>query len=166
MTTATDPTAERTWSANTLQVRKAIAFIRSRRKKKQPVNAEDLVAWDLDNGRRLFDWDDETAAAQWRLHQARNFMNQFRGMFEKMRVRAFIHVRKDAEAGIEESSYATVEEIAEHPGMRDQVIADIAKRMRTLASELKMWKLTSSEQAAIFDQLRDAMNAAPKRHAA
>ncbi len=154
MTATAQTSEERTWSVNTAHVRKAIAFIK---KRKGGVTADELVAWDLENGRRLFDWDDETAAAQWRLQQARVFMNQFRGKFDKMRVRAFIHVREDAEAGIERSSYMTVEDIAAHPGMRDQVIEDIAKRMRSLASELRMWKLTDSEQADLFNQLRESL---------
>jgi len=144
---------------NTAHVRKAIAFIR---KHKGGVTADELVAWDLQNGRRLFEWDDDTAAVQWRLQQARVFLNQFRGMFDKMRVRAFIHVREDADALIERSSYVSVEDIAAHPGMREQVIADIAKRMKTLASELRMWKLSSQEQADLFGQLREALSSRAK----
>lgn len=153
-------TQERTWSTNTAHVRKAIAFLR---KRKGGVTADELVAWDLANGRRLFTWDDDEAAVQWRLHEARLFMNRFRGVFEKMRVRAFIHVHEDNEAGIGRSAYFTVESIAADPAMRDQVVKDISRRMKVLASELAMWKLSAAEQAAIFAELSEAMNGSPSR---
>lgn len=145
---------ETTWRVSAPHVRKAIAFIK---RKRGVVNADDLVAWDAANGRRLFDWDDPRAAGEWRLHQARLFMNRFRRVFDGKRVRAFIHIHEDSEADIHASGYVTVEAIAEHPGMRDQVIQDIARRMRMLASELKMWKLTQNEQAVLFAQLAEAM---------
>lgn len=150
---AQEPT---TWSASAPHVRKAIAFV----KRRGSVTADELVAWDLAHGRRLFQWDDPAAAEAWRLHQARLFLNSFRGYFENMRVRAFIHVREDSDAAIAESGYVTVEAIAAHPGMRAQVIDDITRRMKMLASELRMWRLTSSERAALFARLAEAMNAA------
>jgi hypothetical protein len=160
--TADATTPERTWSANTAHVRKAIAFLR---KRKGGVTAEELVTWDLENGRRLFTWNDEHAATSWREHEARLFMNRFRGMFDKMRVRAFIHVKADADADIDRSAYFTVEAIAEHPGMRDQVVRDIVRRMKTLASELAMWKLSDAEQAIIFSDLRAAMSGTTEKKA-
>lgn len=156
MTTSANAQSEElttTWSASAPHVRKAIAFIKRRGK----VNADELVEWDRQNGRRLFDWNDQSAANDWRAHQARVFLNSFRAQFEKMRVRAFIHVREDAEADISDSGYVTVEAIAQHPGMRAQVVNDITRRMRVLASELRLWKLSPDEQQAIFDQLSEAM---------
>ncbi len=74
-----------------------------------------------------------------------------------MRVRAFIHVTEDATAGIADSAYFTIETIAAHPGMRAQVIADITRRLHSLARELKLWKLTDEEQAVLFQRLADAI---------
>ncbi len=143
-----------TWRASTPHVRKAIAFI----KRKGAVTAEDLVVWDRDHGRKLFDWNDPQAAAEWRRQQARVFLNSFRKVFEGMRVRAYIHVHEDTEAGIDASEYVTVEAIAKHEGMRAQVIDDIQRRMKMLASELRLWKLTEAEQSALFDRLAEAMS--------
>jgi hypothetical protein len=142
------------WQKSAPHVRQALAFIKSR----GSVTAADLVEWDRDHGRRLFDWNDPEAAVEWRLAQARSFLNRFRQMFEGMRVRAIIHIREDAAAGIDESAYVTIETIAQHPGMRAQVIHDITRRMRSLAAELKLWKLTPEEQADLFRRLAEAMS--------
>ena len=151
--TADQPSLITTWRVSAPHVRKALAFI----KKRGTVNAEDLVAWDRDHGRRLFDWKDQTAAAEWRLHSARVFLCRFRGIFEGMRVRAMIHVHEDAEAGIDESAYVGIEAITQHPGMRAQVIDDLTRRMKMLASELRLWKLSPQEQADLFQRLAEAM---------
>lgn len=153
---AADPAHESptTWSRNTPHVRKALAFL----KRRGNVTADELVAWDARNGRRLFDWDDPSAAGEWRKQQARMFLNRFRGKFDGMRVRAIIHVREDEENQIDKSAYYTVETISQHKGMRDQVVGDITRRMKSLASELKMWNLSHAEQGLLFDQLREAMN--------
>lgn len=156
MTTAADQTADtfdQNWSADVPQVRRALAFIR----RKHGVTAEELVAWDAEHGRRLFDWNDSNAAEEWRRQQARVFLNRFRGVFDKMRVRAFIHVREDEQAAIEQSAYYTVEAIAEHKGMRAQVIEDIARRAASLMSELAMWKLSTAEQDELFERLHAAI---------
>lgn len=161
MTSTTDThEPSRNWSANTTHVRKALAFIR---KRKGGVTADELVEWDVAHGRRLFTWDEPKAAEQFRLLEARLFLNRFRGMFDKMRVRAFIHVREDAESGIERSAYQTVEAISAHDGMRGQVVRDIVKRMKTLASELAMWKLDDSERAELFAQLNEAIKGKPEK---
>lgn len=166
-TTAVAPTEDRpTWSVSAPHVKKAIAFIRRASKDGRVVNHDDLVEWDRQNGRRLFDWNNATAGDSWRAHQARLFLNSFRSKIDRMRVRAFIHVREDSKAEIPESGYMTVEAIAEHPGMRAQVISDITRRMRVLASELRLWKLSAAEQQAIFDQLTEAMGVSSKRKAA
>jgi hypothetical protein len=151
---ASDPEAFATnWSAHVPHVRRALAFVR----RKRHVTAEELVEWDGRNGRRLFDWNNDSAADEWRRQQARTFLNRFRAQFEGMRVRAFIHVREDEQAEIERDAYFTVEAIAQHVGMREQVIGDITRRMASLASELAMWKLSDEEQADLFERLREAM---------
>lgn len=161
-TAAADPSPEpTTWSASAPHVRKAIAFV----KRKGSVNADELVEWDLTHGRRLFDWDDPSAATEWRLHQARVFLNSFRGMFEKMRVRAFIHVREDADSNIDQSGYVTVETIAGHAGMRAQVVSDITRRMRMLAAELAMWKLSRDERDDLFARLAEAISGSKSKAA-
>lgn len=149
------------WSASAPHVRKAIAFI----KRRGTVSADELVEFDRTHGRRLFDWNDPAAAEDWRKHQARLFLNSFRAKFEGMRVRAFVHIHEDADAAIESAGYVSVETIAQHPGMRAQVMADIVKRMKTLASELKMWKLSDDEQRSLFTQLADAMRGAEREAA-
>lgn len=141
------------WQRISTDVRKALKFIKG----KGAVTAEQLVEWDATHGRRLFTWDDEEAASEWRLQEARFFLNRFRRQFEGMRVRAFIHVREDAEAGIDRDAYYTVETISNHTGMRDQVVADISGRMTRLAGELKLWRLTIDERAALFARLAQAM---------
>lgn len=146
-------TLTRTWSLSSPHVRKALSLI----KKGNITTTDDLIIWDRDHGQRLLDWHDPTAAAWARKAQAVLFFNRFRGMFDKMRVRAIIHVREDADADIDESGYFTVEAIAAHPGMRSQVIEDITRRMKMLASELRMWKLTANEQAILFERLTDSL---------
>lgn len=154
--TAVAPTSEPQshWGINAPQVRKALKFI----KNKGAVTAEQLVEWDATHGRRLFTWEEDKAATEWRLQEARFFLNRFRAQFEGMRVRAFIHVREDAEQGIDRDAYYTVETIAKHAGMRAQVLANISARMIGLASETKMWKLTDVEQDGLFGRLREAMD--------
>lgn len=153
-----DATTQRDWTVSMPHVRKAVAFIRRR---KGGVTAEELVQWDDEHGRRLFNWYDPKAADLYRAMEARFFLNKFRARFENMRVRCFIHVREDEKAGIERSAYQSTQTIVEDEGMRAQVIRDIKKRMTTLASELAFWKLTASEQVEILEALQFAM--APER---
>lgn len=137
------------WRSRSPRVRKALAYI----KRRGSITAEDLVEWDRTHGKQLFNWDDASAAEDWRRHQARIFLNSFRTYFEKMRVRGFIHVRKDEEADINEAAYVSVETITQHRGMRVQVIADIIRRIEMLTSELRMWKLTQTERTQFFERL-------------
>lgn len=143
------------WGRNTPHVRKALAFIR----KRGHVTADELVEWDRTHGRLLFDWDNPRAAEEWRKQQARTFLNSFRTVFDKMRVRGFIKIRENEAAGIDEEGYYTVEAIADHPGMRAQVLADVTKRMASMASELRMWKLSPQEQGALFIRIAEAIGA-------
>lgn len=152
MTTTADPVSI-PWSGSSPHVRKALAFIKARR----TVTAEDLVAWDATHGRRLFDWDQPHAAEEWRRQQARAFMNRFRAQFENMRVKAFIHIRADIETGIDESAYVVIEDISQHEGMRQQVINDIIGRMKRLASELRLWRLSEAERTQVLRRLAEAM---------
>jgi hypothetical protein len=124
------------------------------------VTVDQLVTWDGTHGRHLFDWNDESAAYHHRLQQARMFLNSFRAKFEGKRVRAFIRIHPDENVDVAESTYINIAVIAKHDGMRAQVINDIRKRMASLASELKMWRLTNEEQEELFERLAEAMNGA------
>lgn len=141
------------WGAETKAVRRALKFIKTQ----GSVTREELIAWDAKQERKLFTWDDGEAAHIGRLWEAGIFLNRFRAKFEGMRVRAFIHVDADEDAGIENSAYYTVKTIANHDGMRAQVIQDITRRMAGLASELKMWNLTEREQGELFDRMSNAL---------
>lgn len=156
MTTAAptdEPQNESRWGLDSSAVQRALAFI----KKKGSVTVDELIEWDRTHGRRLFTWDDEEAARIGRMHEARLFLNRFRSQFERMRIRAFIHVDKDASQGIEESAYYAPETITAHPGMRAQVIADLTKRGAKIASELKFWKLSSRERDDVLERWREAI---------
>ena len=120
------------------------------------MTADMLVEWDRTHGRKLFTWDNEDAAEEYRKHEARLFLNRFRARFDGLRVRAFIHCDEDEAQGIADGYYS-VETISAHPGMRDQILADITTRMASLAAELKMWQLTNVEQQALFARLAEAM---------
>lgn len=138
------------WRRDVPHVRRALKFLRSR----ASVTPEELVDWDAAHGRRLFDWSDASAAASWRVQQARQFMNGFRRTLDGKRVRGWISVRPgegDARA------YVSVERISEEPALREQVVDDIRRRLVVLASELKMWKLDAHERADLFKRLRDAI---------
>lgn len=154
ITTASEPNDEALeWRTRSPHVRKALVFI----KKRGSITAEELVEWDRTHGQSLFDWNNTSAAEDWRRHQARLFLNSFRTYFEKMRVRGFIHVREDAKANIAETAYVSVETITQHRGMREQVVADIIRRVEMLTSELRMWKLTPTERAHFFERLAKAL---------
>jgi len=141
------------WRSKSPHVRKALLFI----KRKKSVTADELVEWDREHGKNLFDWNNTSAADDWRHHQARVFLNSFRATFENMRVRGFIHIRKNADAEIDESAYVDVETITQHQGMRAQVVADIMRRIEMLTSELRMWKLTPQERDEFFERLNKAL---------
>jgi hypothetical protein len=143
-----------TWSPQSKHVQRALKFIRNRGGE---IPTEDLVAWDFTHGRHLFTWDDPKAAAEWRMQEARYFLSSFRATFNGYRVRAFISVGKNPEAGIERRGYRAVEEIADNPHMRQMVIDSLTARMANLASELKMWELSRKEQEKLFVRLREAM---------
>lgn len=145
-------TPEKDWERHTPEVRKALKWIRS---KKGAVSTEELVQWDAAHGRKLFDWDNATAGTQWRLQQARVFFRRFKGMFDGMRVRAFINLPTKEDP--DERAYFPVEIIAKDPDLRAAVIGDITRRMASLASELRMWKLSLDEQDGLFERLRTAM---------
>lgn len=138
----------------TSRERKAVTWI----KKKGSVTAEMLVEWDQRTaGTKFFEWDDLKASHEWRLQQARLWMNKFRKKINGFRVRSFIHFDENEELGIEEG-YVPIEEISVNPSMRQVVIRDITKRMATLGSELKLWKLSDEERSGVLERVAAAMN--------
>lgn len=149
------PDVSERWRTNLPHVREALKYV----KRRGHVTAEELVEWDRRHGRRLFNWEDPEAAEEWRKQQARLFLNRFRQQFDGMRVRAFIHVKEDADKGVERDAYYTIETIAQHRGMREQVIGDVTRRITSLSSELAMWRLSDAEQEALFARQREAMAA-------
>jgi len=142
------------WSQDAPQVRRALRFIKGH---KGGITPEALVAWDDQHGRRLFTWANTQAAEQWRVHEARLFFNRFRWNIGGLRVRSFINMSENKDEGIDERSYVSTETISENKKLRDIVIGDITRRMKSLASELKMWNLTDNEREAIFAQIREQM---------
>ena len=139
------------WSPTVPAVREAMKFIKRRGGQIDP---EELVAWDASHGRRLFNWSDAHAAVAWRVHQARMFLNSFRSIIDGLRVRAYVNVPATEDT---ERSYYAVERISETPILRTRVIEDIVRRMASLASELKLWKLSAEEREAVFVILRKEM---------
>lgn len=152
------------WRFRTPQVRKALLYIKRRG---GHVTADELVAWDEKQpaAQRLFTWDDDKAAAEYRLTQARWFLNRFRARFDGLRVRAFMHIHKDDDADITDDAYFTVQTISEHPGMRAQVIRDITRRMASLAAELKLWNLSEQERALVIDCVQAALDGTQRKTA-
>lgn len=153
--------AATSWSPKSVHVQRALKYIKAQGGE---VLASDLVAWDFNHGRHLFNWDNTEAAAEWRNQQARSFLNSFRAMFNGYRVRAFINIPKDEAAGISERKYVSVERVADNKDLRDSVVNSLTRRMENIAAELKMWNLTRREQDRLFTRLRETMTpAAPVR---
>lgn len=146
-----------TWSMNADHVQRVLKFIRKRGK--QGVTPEEIVAWDAAHGKRLFCWTDREAAAQWRLHQARMFLNCFRGVIDRMRVRQFINVPAGEETGLSERIYLDTQVISDDAKLRAWAIADLTRKAKVLMSELRFWKLSDAERAQVLDQLSEALTA-------
>src|SRR5262245_50500206 len=146
------------WAHDAQPVIRALRYIRS----KGSCTTEQLVEWDSKHGKQLFTWDDSEGARLNRLQEARMFFNRFRLTIGQFRVRALINIRgADEEAPDGESrvrAYYPVEEIAERPDLRALVVADLTRRMTSIARELAMWKLTSEEQKKLFDLLHQALD--------
>jgi hypothetical protein len=140
-----------TWRLDADHVQAVLKYIRKRRG--PGVTAEELVQWDLQHGRRLFNWNDAEAAHEWRLQQARCFINSFRGVWERTKIRLYRHVPANEETGRTHAAYLDVQTIAEDPKLREWAIADLTKRIAVLGGELAFWKLHRREQAAVVKEL-------------
>lgn len=148
------------WSLDSDYVQRALSFIRKRGAR--GVTAELMVQWDSRNGRKLFNWNDQQAAEEWRLHQARRFLNSFRGVFERMCIRKFIHIPEGEETGLTEGRYLDVETISRDDKLRTWAIGDIMRRIERQASQLQFWRLEEAEREAIISQFRSWMNGKEK----
>ena len=153
LTTAPPPS---TWTRTAPHVKKALQFIQSMARRQKGVTAEELVRWDFTHGKRLFNWSDPSAAHEWRVQQARVFLNTFQRMFENTRVRLVANMPADVEVG-RPRAYFHAETISKDPRMREQIIESIAERMANLAKQLRMWKLTAAERTGLIRRLEAAL---------
>lgn len=145
------------WGRNSKAVRELTHWMNGHEERGEAVTAEMIVQWDLSHGRRLFTWSNDTAATQYRLHEARLLMNTMRHKINNMRVRSYMAVRVESETGKTKRAYVSSQTVSLNEGLREQVLADLTKRMKSLASELRLWKLTERERQRILDELREAI---------
>lgn len=136
-----------TWKRTDPYVQACLTWIK---RKGGTVTAEELVAWDFEHQRMLFDWNSETAAEQWRLHSARVFLNSFRGLVNGLRIRAFIHIPANEDTGTERPEYMSTTEISERPTARAWVLQNLRRRIETLASEIKLWIKPAAQRRALL----------------
>jgi hypothetical protein len=87
------------------------------------------------------------------------FLNSFRAIIDGMRVRAFINLPADETDGPENRQYVGTEEISRNDAWRTKVIDMLVRKIKRMASELKMWKLDEHEREQVLAQLRQAMEA-------
>jgi hypothetical protein len=149
-------TEEQSWTLHSDAVQSALAYIKSRGK--TGITAEELVTWDAAHGKRLFTWAQEDAAQQWRIQQARVFLNSFRGVIDRMRVRMFRRVPAGEETGLAAAAYLDTQTISEDMLLRTWAISDLTKRIKKLGSELKFWKLTESERQKVLVELEAVLS--------
>jgi hypothetical protein len=108
---------------------------------------------------RFFEWDDDEAAEQWRLHQARVLIKSVRVVLDPdddegpREIAAFIHVRRDVDNDEdddeEEAVYLTSVEVMSDAKLRRQVL-------KRALRELESWQRRYNEYeefAAIFSEL-------------
>lgn len=143
------------WSLNADSVQAALMFINQRGTK--GVTTVQLVRWDETHGKKLFTWNDEKAAHDHRLNQARLFLNSFHGVFRRMRVRKFMKVPEGELTGRETGAYLDTKIISEDEKMRAWAIGDLTRRIVKMTSELRFWKLTQEERTTILTQLEVAL---------
>jgi len=143
----------RTWAPDALPVRRALAWIN----KRGGCTAEELEAWDRQHGGRLFETDAGKGLHEWRVQQARLFLNSFRSVVNGMRIRLYKNVPANEETGLVERRYYTGEEISRTMRLRTWAVNDIVRRMKGLASELKFYKLSDVERENILAQVRAEM---------
>jgi hypothetical protein len=142
------------WAVNAPAVRRCLKWLK---RKGQDIDAADVVAWDCAHGKHLFEWDDETAAEEYRLHQARVFLGSFRSVINGMSVKVFRAIPANEAAGVEERTYFSTDTISQRADLRQIVIEDLTKRLLRMGSELKFWKLDETERQVILKALEAEM---------
>lgn len=137
------------WSSKNPHVKRLLKFIEGRYRRGKKIDAEELVAWDERNGKNLFEWDDETAAAAQRVHQARMFMNRFSALEGGNRVRAWLNVAP-ADGAEEPRAYYPMPAVLGNESLRSSMISNVTQRLQTQAMTLQFLNLTPEEQARIL----------------
>jgi len=131
-------------------------------KKKGRLDPHDVVEEAADPDSPLhsrFTWDDDVAAVQWRLQQARQLIRSvtieriITKDEEPKIIRAFVH---DPENG----GYLSVKDVATHVDVRDRVLDDMRRDLERLR---KKWSLYESTFFAIAAEVLSAEVAAESR---
>jgi len=101
-----------------------------------------------------FEWDDATAANQWRVNQAHYYLRSIEVVREEtespVRVRAFEVVRPDPE---EDRGYTSYKVILGDKAMLAQVIARYERDLQNLHRQMQGWE----ELASVTDALAEAL---------
>lgn len=89
----------------------------------------------------FFDWDDSSAADEYRLIQARHLLRSVEVYYEvepenRTPIKAFYHI-KDEDAG---PSYVPLDEVLSNEDYRDQVVQKALKEMRSWAAKYRQYK--------------------------
>ncbi len=142
-----------TWSRDAVHVKKVLVWLKRRR----AVTVEELVEWDREHGKRLFQWTDTQAALEWRKQQARVFLNTFRYLKDGLRMRAFINFHEDEEAGVGTREYYRVDVISKNERLRQIVIDDQMRRIDKAVAELNFWKLSAQEREQLVNRFLAAL---------
>lgn len=146
----------RRWDSTDRHVRAARRFVVSHAE----IEPKELVEWDRTHGKKLFEWDDAKAGREYRLHQARQFINRIAWVVDnaigKVRVKALYNVPTGA-SGVDEDEpariYRSARDVAANPKDRAAVIEFLTRRMETLAADLRFFKLTKAEQRELLARI-------------
>lgn len=115
----------------------------------KPVDVVDAARPDDSPIHSQFEWDDDTAAEQWRLHQARNLINAVVisypvGSREQVEHRVFVSLSTDRQKDAE--GYRLMTDVMSDVGHRSQLLADAKRDMIGFKSRYR----TLTELADVF----------------
>jgi len=124
------------------------------------------VKWDAAHGKHLFLWNDTRAGHEYRVHQARNFINRIAWIVDnaigKVRIKAMYSVSTGDRTTLEEDEptrvYRSARDVTGNAKDRSEVIAYLTKRMLTCAADLRFFKLTKAEQRELLTQIERAIS--------
>jgi len=94
-----------------------------------------------------FDWDNDHAAEQWRLQQARQLISTVRVEMQKRNMRGFYHVRVETSDGGYEKGYVSVEKVISNQDL-------FLQKKRELLERIEYWQT----EAENFDDLQGIVN--------